>query len=367
MKHILHVVGARPNFIKAAPVLRALAARKGVRQTVVHTGQHYDLNMSDIFFRQLGMPAPDASLGVGSGTHARQTAQVLLGLEPILVELKPDVVVVYGDVNSTMAAALAAAKLNIPVAHVEAGLRSGDRTMPEELNRIVTDALSDLLFTSSKDGDANLRREGVSKKKILFVGNTMIDTLIRLLPAAKRPPELRLDNPFVLVTVHRPANTDEPGALMRLMNALGTIARKTTVVFPIHPRTRKRLVESGFVFSENGRLLLIEPLGYLEFLALQKDAALVITDSGGIQEETTYLGVPCLTVRTTTERPVTVTAGTNKLVSDYARLPREAEAALKRKKKSLKAPKLWDGKAGERIAAGLLSWLSQRRAAQTAS
>jgi UDP-N-acetylglucosamine 2-epimerase (non-hydrolysing) len=363
MKHILHVVGARPNFIKAAPVLRALAARKGVRQTLVHTGQHYDVNMSDVFFRQLGMPAPDVSLGVGSGSHARQTAQVLLGLEPVLLERKPDAVVVYGDVNSTMAAALAAAKLRIPVAHVEAGLRSGDRDMPEELNRIITDAISDLLFTPSRDGDANLRKEGVSPRKIRFVGNVMIDTLVRLLPSARLPAEPRVGGPYVLVTVHRPANTDEPAGLAKLMRALAEISRLAPVVFPIHPRTRARLDAAGFKAPANGRLRLIEPLGYLEFLALQRDAALVVTDSGGIQEETTYLGVPCLTVRTTTERPVTVSAGTNRLVRDYASLPREAAAALKRRRKPAKPPRLWDGKAGERVADGLLSWLSQRRAA----
>lgn len=363
MKHILHVVGARPNFIKAAPVLRALAARKGVRQTLVHTGQHYDVNMSDVFFRQLGMPKPDVSLGVGSGTHAAQTAQILLGLEPVLIERKPDAVVVYGDVNSTMAAALAAVKLRIPVAHVEAGLRSGDREMPEEINRIITDAISDLLFTPSKDGDENLRKEGVPKKKIRFVGNAMIDTLIRLLPAAKRPSEPRLEGRYVLVTVHRPANTDDPRGLANLMRALTAISKLAPVVFPMHPRTRARLDTAGFKAPAGGRLMLVEPLGYLEFLALQRDAALVVTDSGGIQEETTYLGVPCLTVRTTTERPVTVTAGTNRLVHDYSTLPREAAAALKRARKPAKPPKFWDGKAGERVADGLLAWLAQRRAA----
>lgn len=363
MIHILHVVGARPNFIKAAPVLRALSAKKGVRQTLVHTGQHYDVNMSDIFFKQLGMPVPDVSLGVGSGTHAQQTSQVLVGLEPVLLKSKPDIVVVYGDVNSTMAAALAASKLGIPVAHVEAGLRSGDRTMPEEINRIITDHIADVLFTPSKDGDRNLAHEGIPRKNIRFVGNVMIDTLIRLLPVAKRPPEPNLKGPFVLVTVHRPANTDEPVTLMKLMRALISISKVAPVVFPIHPRTRKRLASAGFNAPPGGRLLLIEPLGYLEFLALQRDAALVVTDSGGIQEETTYLGVPCLTVRTTTERPITITAGTNKLVRDLACLTREAASALKRGKKSAKAPKLWDGKAGERVAVGLLAWLAQRRAA----
>ncbi len=356
MTHILHVVGARPNFIKAAPVLRALAGRKGVRQTLVHTGQHYDPNMSAVFFRQLGMPAPDVSLGVGSGTHAAQTAQVLSGLEPVLLKKKPDMVVVYGDVNSTVAAALAAAKLRIPVAHVEAGLRSGDRDMPEELNRIVTDQLADVLLTPSLDGNENLRREGVPASKVHFVGNAMIDTLIRLLPAAKRPKGLALPAKYALATIHRPANTDEPAALAALMGALVRISKKIPVVFPVHPRTRKALAKTRLPSS----LILLEPLGYLEFLALQKDASLVITDSGGIQEETTYLGVPCLTVRTTTERPVTVTHGTNRLVKAVSRLPAEAAAALKRGRKAAKPPKRWDGKAGARIAKVLLA---QRRAA----
>lgn len=366
MTHILHVVGARPNFVKAAPVLRALAGRAGVRQTLVHTGQHYDANMSDVFFVQLGVPAPDVSLGVGSGTHAAQTAQVLAGLEPVLLEKKPDAVVVYGDVNSTVAAALAAAKLRIPLAHVEAGLRSGDRDMPEELNRLVTDQLADLLLTPSKDADLNLAREGIPSSRVRFVGNAMIDTLIRLLPAAKRPASPRLESPYVLVTVHRPSNTDEPAALLKLMRALSEIARTAPVVFPIHPRTRKRLGEAGWTPPAGAELLLLEPLGYLEFLALQRDAALVVTDSGGIQEETTFLGVPCLTVRTTTERPVTVTHGTNRLVKDAAALPKAAAAALKKKRSKAGPPKYWDGKAGERIASAVLA-LAQRRAAKTAS
>lgn len=364
MTHILHVVGARPNFVKAAPVIRALAARKGVRQTLVHTGQHYDANMSDVFFVQLGVPAPDVSLGVGSGSHALQTAQVLQGLEPVLMEKKPDAVVVYGDVNSTAAAALAAAKLRIPLAHVEAGLRSGDRDMPEELNRLITDQLADLLLTPSKDADRNLAREGIPSSRVKFVGNAMIDTLIRLLPAAKRPASPRVEAPYVLVTVHRPANTDEPAALLKLMKALGEIAKGATVVLPLHPRTRKRLDDARWTAPAG--LLLTEPLGYLEFLALQKDAALVITDSGGVQEETTFLGVPCLTVRTTTERPVTVTEGTNRLVKNAADLPKAAAAALKAKRGKAKPPKFWDGKAGERIASAVLA-LAQRRAAKTAS
>ena len=364
MIHILHVVGARPNFVKAAPVIRALAARKGVRQTVVHTGQHYDANMSDVFFVQLGVPAPDVSLGVGSGLHGAQTAQVLAGLEPVLLEKRPDAVVVYGDVNSTVAAALAAAKLRIPLAHVEAGLRSGDRDMPEELNRLVTDQLADLLLTPSKDADRNLAKEGIPSSRVRFVGNAMIDSLVRLLPAAKRPVTPRLAGPYVLVTVHRPANTDEPSALLKLMKALGEIARTATVVLPLHPRTRKRLEDARWKAPPG--MILTEPLGYLEFLALQKDAALVITDSGGVQEETTFLGVPCLTVRTTTERPITISEGTNRLVKDVAGLPKAAAAALKMRRGKVKPPKYWDGKSGERIASAVLV-LAQRRAAKTAS
>lgn len=314
--------------------------------------------MSDVFFQQLGMPVPDVSLGVGSGTHAAQTAQVLTGIESVLLEKKPDIVLVYGDVNSTMAAALAASKLHIPVAHVEAGLRSGDRAMPEEINRIITDHIADLLFTPSPDGDANLKREGIPAGKIRLVGNVMIDTLVRLLPTARRPVGLDLDDGYVLVTVHRPSNTDDPAALAKLMRALVSISAESQVVFPIHPRTRKRLADAGFFPPSDGRLRLIEPLGYLEFLALQRDAALVITDSGGIQEETTYLGVQCLTVRDTTERPITVSEGTNRLVPDYDCLARESAALLKKKKGSTTAPRLWDGKASERLAFELLAWLA---------
>ena len=359
MAHVLHVVGARPNFMKVAPVLSVLTAR-GVAQTLVHTGQHYDVNLSDAIFRELGLPEPDVNLGVGSGSHAEQTAQVLVGMERVLQARKPDWLLVYGDVNSTMAAALAASKLGVPVAHVEAGLRSGDRTMPEEINRIVTDRLSQLLFTPSADGDDNLLAEGVPPSWIKRVGNVMIDTLVRLLPLADPAPlveRLALSNghgprPFALVTLHRPSNVDDPDSLRRLMDALADIARDVPVVFPMHPRTRARLASSDF---EPRGVRLLEPLSYLEFLALQRAAAVVITDSGGIQEETTYLGVPCLTMRENTERPVTITTGTNMLIgTDTSRLVRETRNILAGSIKRGTVPPMWDGKAAERIADHLL-------------
>jgi UDP-N-acetylglucosamine 2-epimerase (non-hydrolysing) len=353
--HILHVVGARPNFMKVAPVLSALAAR-GSRQTLVHTGQHYDVNLSDVIFQQLGLPEPDVNLGVGSGSHAEQTAQVLVGMERVLQEQRPDWLLVYGDVNSTVAAALAASKLGVPVGHVEAGLRSGDRTMPEEINRIVTDRLSELLFTPSADGDANLLAEGVPASWIKRVGNVMIDTLVRLLPLADPAAlvkKLSLSNgagmqPFALVTLHRPSNVDDPGSLRRLMAALDEIGRDVPVVFPMHPRTRARLQSAGI---ESRHVRVLEPLSYIEFLAMQRVAAVVITDSGGIQEETTYLGIPCLTMRENTERPVTITSGTNMLIgTDTERLVRETTAILAGTVKRGAVPPLWDGKAAERIA-----------------
>ena len=314
--HILHVVGARPNFMKAAPVLHALGTRPGVRQTIVHTGQHYDQNLSDVFFSQLQIPAPNVNLGVGSGTHARQTADVMSSIEPVLLGRKPDMVLVYGDVNSTVAAALVCAKLLIPVGHVEAGLRSFDRTMPEEINRIVTDRLADVLFTPSADGDENLLREGVSSEKIYRVGNVMIDSLLRLLPAAIQCPPNGVPDHFALVTLHRPSNVDENETLKSILASLLTVNEQLDVVFPVHPRTRMRIAQFGIKVD---KLHLLEPVPYIEFLALQRRATAVITDSGGIQEETTYLQVPCLTVRRNTERPITVTMGTNTLVGHDSR------------------------------------------------
>jgi UDP-N-acetylglucosamine 2-epimerase (non-hydrolysing) len=353
MKHILHVVGARPNFVKAAPVMRALK-KLGLRQTLVHTGQHYDRNMSDVFFMQLEIPEPDVNLGVGSGSHAGQTADIMRGFEPVVLEYLPDIVVVYGDVNSTVAAALVCAKLLIPVGHVEAGLRSFDRTMPEEINRIVTDRLSDLLFTPSEDGDSNLLKEGVPQDKIHRVGNVMIDSLVQLLPAARRCPSNGFPERLALVTLHRPSNVDDSHNLRRILDSLLEASQRIDIVFPAHPRTRQKINEFGLRVP---RLNLLDPMPYVEFLALQTRAAVVITDSGGIQEETTYLGVPCLTLRENTERPITVTMGTNTLVGeDKNRLNAELDKILNGNGKKGFVPPLWDGHAGERVAAIIQRW-----------
>ncbi|HXJ87400.1 MAG TPA: UDP-N-acetylglucosamine 2-epimerase (non-hydrolyzing) [Candidatus Binatia bacterium] len=360
--HILHVVGARPNFMKAAPVLRALGAHDGVRQTLVHTGQHYDSTMSDVFFHQLEMPDPDVNLGVGSGTHAQQTAAIMQAFEPVLQERRPSLVLVYGDVNSTLAAALVCAKRAVPVAHVEAGLRSHDRTMPEEINRLLTDQLSDLLFTPSADGDENLIREGIDPRKIHRVGNVMIDSLVRLLPTAEQHFPASITPPYALVTLHRPSNVDDLPWLKALLEALAEMSSELGIVFPVHPRTRQRLYELGFGNTVHSRLRLTDPLPYLEFIALQRHAAVVITDSGGIQEETTFLGVPCLTIRENTERPITVTLGTNQLIGrDVQKLKSAAakvthhgsRAAHGERPNPFRVP-LWDGHAAERIAQVLL-------------
>ena len=345
--HVLHVVGARPNFVKAAPVLRALKNRN-IRQTLVHTGQHYDPNMSDVFFTQLEIPEPDVNLGVGSGSHASQTAEIMCRFEPVVIERKPGIVLVYGDVNSTVAAALVCSKLLIRVGHVEAGLRSFDRTMPEEINRIVTDRLSDLLFTPSEDGDLNLKREGVPAEKIHRVGNVMIDSLIRFLPAAAKCPRNGFPERFALVTLHRPSNVDDPHNLQRVLGALIEASEGLDIIFPVHPRTRRRISEFGI---STHKLHLLDPIPYIEFLALQSRAVVVITDSGGIQEETTYLGVPCLTLRANTERPVTVTIGTNILIGDdKEKLTAELRNILTGNAKKGAIPPLWDGHAGDRIA-----------------
>lgn len=355
--HLLHVVGARPNFMKAAPVIAALSRRSGVTQALVHTGQHYDAAMSEIFFEELGLPHPDINLGVGSGSHAVQTAQVMMRFEEAVLGERPEMVLVYGDVNSTVAAALVCAKLGIKIAHVEAGLRSFDRTMPEEINRLLTDQIADLLFTPSEDGDHNLLREGVAPEKIHLVGNVMIDTLIRLLPQAEkhwaqlssRLPALA--GRYGLVTLHRPSNVDEPQMLQQIVSTLVELTKQVDLIFPIHPRTHRHIEQYG-LGRLGSALHIVEPLGYLDFLALQRHAALVITDSGGIQEETTFLGVPCLTVRENTERPVTITHGTNRLIGqDMRRLRDEAKAILSGSYvASVQKPPLWDGKAAERIA-----------------
>jgi len=349
---VLHVVGARPNFMKAAPVYRALAAH-GFQQALVHTGQHYDAFMSDIFFKALEIPDPDESLNVGSGSHAQQTAAIMSRFEPVLLQREPEIVLVYGDVNSTVAATLVCSKLGIRVGHVEAGLRSFDRSMPEEINRLVTDQLADLLFTPSIDGNENLAREGISSEKVFLVGNVMIDTLIRFLPRAdeiypKLKSELSLDS-FGLVTLHRPSNVDDESTFLPMLQVLDSLSETLPLIFPVHPRTRQKW--SARLEQCNPNLRVIEPLGYLEFLALQKNARVVITDSGGIQEETTYLGTPCLTLRENTERPITVTLGTNVLIGrDWDLLRGEFHRALNGGRHQIGGLPLWDGKASDRIA-----------------
>jgi UDP-N-acetylglucosamine 2-epimerase (non-hydrolysing) len=358
---ILHVVGARPNFMKVAPVMAAMGRRPGeFVHLLVHTGQHYDRQMSSVFFDELGLPHPDVDLNVGSADHAEQTARVMVAFEPVVADWRPDWVVVVGDVNSTLACALVCAKLRVRVAHLEAGLRSYDRTMPEEVNRVVTDHIADLLLTPSADADANLLREGLAAEKIAFVGNVMIDTLVRLLPQARsRSVAARLGlepGRFVLVTMHRPANVDDLAALRDIVTALGTLAADVPVVFPVHPRTR-RGIDTVLEGSPAPGLRLLEPLGYLDFLSLTDTAGVVVTDSGGVQEETTYLGVPCLTVRPNTERPVTIELGTNRLVE---RSPEALVAAVRERLREPRTtshalPPLWDGATAPRVADALLA------------
>jgi UDP-N-acetylglucosamine 2-epimerase (non-hydrolysing) len=361
MLKVINVVGARPNFMKVAPVVEAMRRRpREFLPLVVHTGQHYDARMSDAFFRDLGLPEPDFHLGVGSGSHARQTAAVMERFEPVVVEHAPDWVVVVGDVNSTLACALVCAKLGVRVAHVEAGLRSRDRTMPEEINRLLTDQISDLLLTPSPDADENLLAENIPPSRIRFVGNVMIDSLYAQLgrAAGSRAREALgvkgLD--YAVVTLHRPSNVDDAGVLARLLSALERIGRRLPVVFPVHPRTLGRLAE--FELLDRARaaapgLRLVEPLGYLDFLRLMSGARLVLTDSGGLQEETTALSIPCLTLRENTERPVTVTHGTNRVVgTDEERIVSEAFAALDNPRDTL--PPLWDGQAADRVLNALL-------------
>jgi len=348
---ILNVVGARPNFMKIAPIAEQMKAAADIEALLVHTGQHYDAGMSDVFFQDLGIPRPDVHLGVGSGTHAEQTARVMVEFEKVCMEQKPDLVLVVGDVNSTMACTIVAAKLGIPVAHVEAGLRSFDRSMPEEINRLVTDALANLLFTTSLDADINLRREGVDPARIHFVGNVMIDTLLKHRKRAADldvPAKLDIEpGKFALVTLHRPSNVDEPSVLRGIVEALNEIGAHMPVVFPIHPRTLKRIREFGI---ETTRLRMIDPLGYLEFLNLMSNAGIVLTDSGGLQEETTILQVPCLTLRHNTERPVTIEEGTNLLVgTDKDRILEAFHRVRRGEWKPAGPPKLWDGRAAERI------------------
>jgi UDP-N-acetylglucosamine 2-epimerase (non-hydrolysing) len=367
---VVIVAGARPNFMKVAPLLRELRAREPFEALLVHTGQHYDVSMSDAFFRDLGMPEPDVNLGVGSGSHASQTADVLRGIEPVLADWKPDATVVVGDVNSTLAATLAAVKLGIPVAHVEAGLRSFDRSMPEEINRILTDAISRWLFTSEPSGAENLLREGVAADRVHFVGNVMIDSLLSHLERARAAAPLEAlglrPGAFGVLTLHRPSNVDDAGRLGRLFAVLEEIHAELPIVFPVHPRTRAS-IESR-LGGRAPRLDLVEPLGYLEFLGLMAQARLVLTDSGGIQEETTVLGVPCLTLRDTTERPVTVSEGTNLVVgSEPAMIRVEARKILDGGGKRGRVPQKWDGAAARRIVDVLERDLASERRSQATS
>ena len=356
---IAHIVGARPNFMKAAPVIRAIEAL-GLDQVLIHTGQHYDAGMSDVFFTELNLPTPDLNLGVGSGSHATQTAALLVSLERAFLDLRPRLVIVYGDVNSSLAAALVAVKLGIPIAHVEAGLRSFDMTMPEEVNRRLTDVLSDLCFVTSPEAIGHLAREGVPADRIHLVGNPMIDTLLANLDRFdpdRVERELGIGTDFAVATLHRPANVDAPEDARRLVEALTGLAGVIPVVLPLHPRGRPTLEAAGLVSNE--RLRVIEPLGYIDFLSLVRGAKLVVTDSGGIQEETTILGVPCLTLRPNTERPITISHGTNRLIGTADVVPAARAIVAGRVTPPADRPPLWDGQAGPRIAAIIARSLGQ--------
>jgi UDP-N-acetylglucosamine 2-epimerase (non-hydrolysing) len=346
---VLHVTGARPNFPKAAPVIRALASYP-VKQMLVHTGQHYDDKMSEVFFRELRLPRPDVNLAIGSGSHGHQTAAIMAALEDLFAGQRPDLVVVYGDVNSTLAAALVAAKMCISIAHVEAGLRSFDLAMPEEINRLVTDRLSDLLLVTSADAIAHLGNEGIAAAKIHFVGNPMIDSLLsnlhRLDPNAAQ--EFGITGEYVVATVHRPSNVDDPADVAELVAAMNGVADQVHVILPLHPRGRGRLAQAGLM--NHPRIQVIPPVGYFEFLALIRGAAAVVTDSGGVQEETTVLGIPCLTLRDNTERPVTISHGTNRLVSRNELADEVKKILARGRLEQWPTPPLWDGQAGPRIA-----------------
>lgn len=366
---IVNVVGARPNLPKIAPLIREMRRYSEIESVLVHTGQHYDDALSSIFFRQMGIPAPDVNLEVGSGSQAAQTAEVLRRIEPILIAHKPDLVLVVGDVNSTVAVSLAAAKLGISVAHVEAGLRSFDRSMPEEINRVLTDALAEYLFVTEEGAIEHLLKEGRPASSIHFVGNVMIDSLLHFLPIARQShigDELRLTlgqtwQRFAVLTLHRPSNVDSMDKLGELLGAVAAIAAEVPVMFPVHPRTQQRLTGSGI--NCHPQLRMIQPLGYLDFLCLLSNASLVLTDSGGIQEETTALGVPCLTLRDNTERPVTISKGTNILVgTDPDKIRAAALDVLAGKHKTGGIPPLWDGKAAERIVKVLLALVPRHEA-----
>jgi len=358
MRPIIHlVVGARPNYIKANPVFQRLDELDKFDLVLVNTGQHYDHNMAAIFIDELGMKAPDINLGVGPGTHGAQTAKILAAYEEVLIEHSPDLVVVFGDVNSTIACSLAATKLQVPVAHVEAGLRSFDWSMPEEVNRVLTDRLATLLFTTSPEAESNLNNEGITSAGIHFVGNTMIDSLVQYQGHFAKS-TIRNDLGFVgdyaLMTFHRPSNVDNEASLQQLVTAIIDVAERLPGIFPVHPRTRNKLENVGLLdtLQNNDKIFLIDPIGYIDFMHLQQHATIVLTDSGGIQEESTFFGVPCLTVRDNTERPITTTLGTNKLIGvDYRRIPQEVDLVLAANSIEHTVPELWDGKAANRISA----------------
>ncbi len=353
---VVHVTGARPNFPKAAPVIAALA-KAGIPQRLIHTGQHYDDALSDSFFRLLNLPTPDLNLGVGSGSHASQTAAIMVGFEKAIADVKPAMIVVYGDVNSTVAAALVAAKLEIPVAHVEAGLRSFDLSMPEEINRKLTDQLSDLLLITSPEAEDNLKREGLAERKIVFVGNSMIDTLLSHLAefdSVKITNQLGITGDYAVATLHRPGNVDDLATAKLIVTALGEVSKQTQIVLPLHPRGKASLYNAGL--GEYDEIKVIEPLNYIDFISLVKGAKFVVTDSGGVQEETTILKVPCLTLRPNTERPITITHGSNQLVTVDNLVQRVTELPAPKDV----VPPLWDGKAGERIAAAIIEFLGSR-------
>lgn len=363
MQTVISVVGARPNFMKIAPIhFEFLKYKDKMRHLICHTGQHYDEKMSKIFFDELGLPTPDFYLGIGSGSHAVQTAGVMVAFEKILLEEKPDLVIVAGDVNSTIACSLVAKKMHIPVAHVEAGLRSFDRGMPEEINRILTDAISDLLFVTEQSGLDNLKKEGVDGGKIFFTGNVMIDSLVRnqsLIDASGILQQLELSKTgYIVATIHRPSNVDTPESLSGILRLLNKYAQGRKVLFPVHPRTRSNIRTFGLEKDISPELILTEPIGYIDFLCLVKNARLIITDSGGIQEESTYLGIPCVTLRDNTERPITVKIGTNYLAgTDMSNADRIISEVLDGNVKKGSIPELWDGKAAERICQAVSKFL----------
>jgi UDP-N-acetylglucosamine 2-epimerase (non-hydrolysing) len=357
MPKFILVAAARPNFMKIAPLMSAFRRRNAAEVLLIHTGQHYDRALSDDFFSELGIPAPDINLGVGSGSHAEQTGRVMMGFEPVCLEHRPECVVVVGDVNSTMACAITAKKLGICVAHVEAGLRSRDMSMPEEINRLCTDVISDLLFTTDELASENLRREGVAEHKIHFAGNTMIDTLLANLDRARAfpVPDGLSEQGYAVLTLHRPGNVDAPETLAPLIDALRDIGQRIPILFPVHPRTRGNLDRFGLTSRLAPNIQLIEPLGYLRFIGLVSRARMVLTDSGGIQEETTVMGVPCVTMRPNTERPITCTLGTNILAgTDPVRIREAALEVLAGRARDVQIPPLWDGRAGERIVETLI-------------